>query len=388
MTPLLRYKGRVSLRAPLFNPPLKILGILFAFVATHYKASFAHEISHNSANPCALILTKVAVNRFAPAHLKEVGLALEKPSSLLIDAAKRGETISYVVDGYDRVYFVRGIINTTNKVHLVINNTSLNRSDDMAFIPKAIGQVVIVQNEAKLVPTQETFPLAKDEIEAINNNLHGLAKQTDPEHPEATQLIKCNKVLAAGKNGNWFITNKLISAAAVQTAVLGTMDHNRFTNSLHDSSTRRRLINDYATTASNVVLKSTVGKYAVLNNFNYFLGLGARFGTGWTSVRIQGLITHAIVREDGVSNQESKEYRKAITDFNDYWLYVNLVKSDAIDRVILKKIPAITHSLCLTNPKLSLVINPHSVRYMEDGFFTAVYYGVRKKYFQHQGIHE
>lgn len=325
-------------------------------------------------------------NRYAPSHIKEIGLDLEVPNSSLIHAARKGETVSYVIDNHDRVYFVRGEIDTESGVQLVVNNTAYDSTEtDIAFIPKAVGRIEFKNNEAILVPTKETFPLTVEEVQAINENLLGLARQTDPKHPEQTHLIKCNKLLAAGQKGAWFITNKLFSGMVTQTAVLGVVSPHRFS----DKENYDRLANDYVTTASNTIFRSTIGKYMLLNNWRYLPRLGSRSLSGLASVQIQGGITHLIVGEK--PNQQganSSEYRKALVQYNSAWALFALLKSDAVDHAILKRMPALTYNLCLTNPRLALIVNPHTVRYLEDGVFTAAYYGARRAFFNHKGITE
>lgn len=315
----------------------------------------------------------------SPTGTVEVSAKLLRPQGKLLRALSNEpkEKLHYIVDPENRVYFVKEALDFNSEKMMIVQHTT--ESGEVLQIPVKEGGRIEYDQQKKVfrfLPEYEPMDLSEEEISLIRQSGEESGEVITHSHEGVAKakMMDCQKIYEAQRSGKSFIWDQFLTNNSLLTLSIATQKPGRFT----DTANYDMLLMDYATGNEHTAIRSFSSRYIMMNNLGYGKRLATRVGVGLGSTQIQGWTSKFIVKDkDG---QSSSDRADKVTKFNRIWMFPSLVKSDALDKFILKNLPEVAYDLCLKGSPLRIFASPKMIRFAEGWLSSTIYFTLRDKF--------
>lgn len=359
-------------------------------VAISEKNRLPQDILVQPSGPTVVL--KAELNRPTADHLK-----------LLIGKKNQENTarLFYAISPDDQVFFSTDPIQFNPDETIFAKVASSNSEAGHVLFPvKEGGEVLfrsVKEKGQKQFELQKQYgvELSEEEVNLARASIHkhlssepsssSRFKANFQHNFSRARVMKCQKILAEGKNARKFIVTKLGTDLSLLTAGIAITAPGRFDTvwthvGLEEEDPQRDydgdlLVADYTTTSMNTVFRAGVGYVAATEGVAF---LQRRFGPTASSMMMRSSSTALSVGlQTIIYSMMTDNDAGSIGAYNLGYSVFSMVKSHYIDRFILSKLPEFAYNTCLRNPALSVLVGQKSVRLVEGMASTVLYLGAR-----------
>lgn len=307
----------------------------------------------------------------------------------------------YVISPDDQVFFSSDPVKFNSDETLFGKIASAKSDAGQIVFPVKEGGEVLYDSTTK--KRKNSFELRKQygvelSQEEVDSARDSLAKHlsSNQQYVTATQpsfkhnfsrarVMKCQKILAEGRNAKKFIVTKLGTDLSLLTAGIAITAPGRFDSVLTQVGLQEEdpdrdydgdlLAADYTTTSLNTVFRAGVGYVAATEGVAF---LQRRFGPTASSLMMRSSSTALSVGlQTLIYSTMTDNDAGGIGAYNLGYSVFSMVKSHYVDKFILSKLPDFAYNSCLKNPALRFIVGQKSFRLVEGMASTVLYLGGR-----------